>query len=421
MSELPRRPRVLFLSQVLPHPLDSGPKIRAYHVLRRLARSYEVTLVSFVRGDEPEASIEHLRGLCAALHLVTIRRRRGRDLRDLAKAFLTGESWLILRDRRAEMEDLLSKLESSRFDALHCDQLWMAQYARAVPSLDRVLDLHNATYLILDRMADAEWNPLRRILLRREARKVAELERELLRSGDFDQVFFVSREDRDALLGGSHALAGVRTEVLPIAVDVEAIEPVPVLDSAHRVTFLGTMYWPPNADGARWFARRVWPAICERRPEARFTVIGKRPPSDLQRIANAPGSGVELSGYVKDLQPLLSETAVFVVPLLAGGGMRVKILDAWAWGLPVVSTSIGAEGLETGDGKAIRIADAPDELAACIVELLADRGAREALGAAGREQVRREYDVNRSYEAIDAAYERLLPPRDEAFKKELGP
>lgn len=418
MSELPGRPRVLFLSQVLPHPLDSGPKIRAYHVLRRLARSYEVTLVSFVRGDEPEASIRHLATICEAVHRVPIRRLRARDLIDLALALLLGQSWLIRRDRRRDMSDLLRRLESESFDALHCDQLWMAPYGQRMRSPARVLDLHNATFLILERMADEEPRRLRRLLLRREARKVAEVERELLGSGSFAQVFFVSREDRAALLDGGVELGDTRQAVLPIAVDASAIEPVNTVEAPHRVTFLGTMYWPPNADGARWFAREVWPIVLAARPEARFTIVGKRPPRDLERLADEPEAGIELTGYVEDLEPILSETGVYVVPLLAGGGMRVKILDAWAWGLPVVSTSVGAEGLELGAGKGIRIADAPEEMAAAVIELLTHPASRVALGAAGRETVLREYDVSRSYAAIDAAYAEILSPRLEAGMRE---
>jgi glycosyltransferase involved in cell wall biosynthesis len=146
-------------------------------------------------------------------------------------------------------------------------------------------------------------------------------------------------------------------------------------------------------------------------PRARLTCIGKQPP---QRIQALHGRGnVEILGYVEDLRPLLAETAVFVVPLLAAGGMRVKILDAWCWGLPVVSTAIGAEELAVRDGENILIADAPQAFAAAVVRLLTRPQVANRLRLAGRRWVEQRYHWRREYRAWDQVYGRLLeqPPR----------
>jgi glycosyltransferase involved in cell wall biosynthesis len=171
---------------------------------------------------------------------------------------------------------------------------------------------------------------------------------------------------------------------------------------------LGTMYWPPNAEGARWFAERVLPLLRRQSPEAVFTVIGKRPPGDLVRLAAASGGAIELMGYIDDPRPLLEQTAVFVVPLLSGGGMRVKILDAWAWGLPVVSTSLGAEGIDARPGRDLVIADAPTAFADSVGALMADPRRRSDLGAAGRQAVEERYDARVVYRALDGVYEPVL-------------
>ena len=135
------------------------------------------------------------------------------------------------------------------------------------------------------------------------------------------------------------------------------------------MTFLGGLHWPPNAAGMQWFVSEVWERIAAAHPSARLTVIGKDPPAGLAAAA-ARLPGIEITGYVDDPTPYLAETAAFIVPLHAGGGMRVKILDAWRWGLPVVSTTIGAEGISIVDGEDILIADDAGAFADAVLSVL---------------------------------------------------
>jgi glycosyltransferase involved in cell wall biosynthesis len=164
---------------------------------------------------------------------------------------------------------------------------------------------------------------------------------------------------------------------------------------------MGGLHWPPNSQGVIWFAQEVWPRVLARVPEAVFTVIGKNPPS-LAGMAQA----VEVAGYVADPEPYLAETAAFVVPLHAGGGMRVKILEAWRWGLPVVSTTIGAEGIDYENGRDLLIADSPDAFAEAVVRLLCEWELAERIGQAGRRTVETHYDWRTVYRAWDAIYYR---------------
>ena len=159
------------------------------------------------------------------------------------------------------------------------------------------------------------------------------------------------------------------------------------------------MHWPPNLEVVRWFIRQVLPRVREALPDARFTLVGKRPPPDVQRA-----EGLEALGYVADLEPYFARAAVFIVPLLAGGGMRVKILDAWLRGLPVVSTTIGAEGISCTDGTDIRLADQTERFAGILLDLLRDPQAARRLGAAGRAALEKHYDFRERYTAWDAVY-----------------
>jgi glycosyltransferase involved in cell wall biosynthesis len=409
--------RVLFLTQVLPYPLDSGAKIRAYYVLRHLTQHHEVTLVSFVRADDRPEYVDHLERLCHTVHKVPIRRSRLRDARALLIAALTGRSAIIVRDEIPEMhatlEQLVRKAES---DVVHADQTSMAQYAlyarsqipdsKSPRATKLVLDAHNALYRIPERMAAHEHNPLKRMALRREARALARYE--ACAYQHFDHVVFVADEDRQVLqkrMSGEDS----RFTTIPICVDPKE---KPLVERAHEpraVTHLGTMFWPPNVEGVLWFAREVFPQVVAQVPEARFVVIGKDPPQEVRDLP-LQVDNVQVTGYVPDPVPYLKDTAVFIVPLRAAGGMRVKIVDAWCWGVPIVSTSIGAEGIVVRDGENILIADAPDASAEAVVRVLKDPVLGEHLRENGRRWVEERYNWRRVYPRWNDVYSGLVSP-----------
>lgn len=404
---------ILVLTQVLPYPLDAGPKVRAYHLLCALAARRPVVLVSFRRADDAPEAVEHLRRICREVITVPLARGPLYDAWHLLVALFRRRSFIIQRDQRRVLHRLLADLcRRQAFAAVHADQLWMAAYAKGLPVPLKVLDQHNAVHLIFRRLAEGEGHPLKRWLWRREARLLASYEAAQLAA--FDHTLFVSQEDRAAIAAVAHPaerrLLDQRSAVLPICVDTAALPPLAVDPAAQRVTFLGTLFWPPNVEGVLWFAAEVWPQVRARCPEARLTLIGKNPPPAVQALADRPDGSIEVTGYLADPRPLLSQTAAFIVPLLSGGGMRVKILDAWAWGLPVVSTPIGAEGIEVADGTDILIAADPAAFADAVIALLDDPEARAALGAAGRRAVEARYDKRRMDEVLDRIYG---PPRAE--------
>jgi len=409
--------KILFLSQLIPYPADAGPKIRIYHVLQYLAQAgHEITLVAFRREEDGPQQIAHLQRYCHEIHTVLMRRSRLQDLWQVASGIIAGYPFLISRDSVDEMYKMLQEVAvRGTFDAIHADQLWMAQYALAAGRRNGharlVLDEHNAMYLIPERLASGA-NPLRRAILNREAQNMARYEVETCRQ--FDNVVWVSSEDRRSVRGQSAKLRGangfskstadgLKHLVIPICVDPQAKPVIPRTPDARRVTFLGGLHWPPNAEGVRWFMEKVWPQVQEEVPDALLTVLGKSPPSAVVKRAKEDPQ-VEAPGYVTDATPYLAETAAFIVPLHAGGGMRVKILDAWSWGLPVVSTTIGVEGLCYHDGENVLIADRPGAFAQATLRLLKRPEQAAALAAAGRQTVEANYDWRQVYQAWDKIY-----------------
>jgi glycosyltransferase involved in cell wall biosynthesis len=407
--------KILFLTQVLPYPPHSGAKIRAYYVLRQLARQHEVTLLSFVREDDRAGAVEHLGGFCEAVHTVPMQRSLLRNVRAVLKAGLTGQSGIIVRDEIPEMHQALHRLLAAQaFDVIHADQTSMAQYALYAqhlnaktfnrPYVPMVLDAHNALYRIPERMARHESNPLKRWVFQREARVLARYEAETY--NHFDHVVFVTGVDQKEILKRtSHS--HLATSVIPICVDIDDKPLVARRDRLLAVTHLGTMFWPPNVEGVLWFAREVFPRVLAQVPEAHFVVVGKDPPQDVQYLM-LQVRNVQVTGYVPDPEPYLAETAAFIVPLRAGGGMRVKIIDAWSWGLPIVSTSIGAEGIEIKEGENILIGDTPEALAEAVVRVLKEPALGERLREQGRAWVEEHYHWRNVYPMWEDVYTELI-------------
>jgi glycosyltransferase involved in cell wall biosynthesis len=407
---------ILFLTQILPYPLDSGAKIRQYYMLRHLARHHEVTLVSFRRGDDPPEAIKHLRSICQSVHPVPMRRSPWRNLQAAAKGILTGLPMVIARDEIAEMETTLRQLATEHaFDLIHADQLSMAWWGRLAAKLagptrpPTLLDEHNAIYLLTRRMADTERNPARRAIMAREARAFARYEAQMCRS--FDALLTVTEEDREHLLAlfplDEREQLVIKFTVVPICVDPEQVSPIVHQNSgAPTILHLGTMFWPPNVNGVLWFAREVLPLVHEQVPEARFVVVGKNPPAEVQALASDPR--VEVTGYVADPMPYLEAANAFVVPLHAGGGMRVKIVDGWLWGLPIVSTPIGAEGIKVRDGENLLVAEDAPAFAEGTVRLLTNPDLNERLRVSGRSWVESHYAWQAVYRRVDEIYARLL-------------
>lgn len=388
--------RILLLTQVLPYPPDSGPKIKTLNVIRHLVQKHDLTLVSFTRGDQSECA-RILEKIAGEVHTVPIERAKTADARALVRSFTGRESFLIVRDDRAAMRSLIDRLvNENHYDLVVADQINMAQYAERVPGARKLLDAHNATWLLYKRM----WQTLpagpKKWTLGRDWRLMKEYEGRICR--EFDAVLAVSQEDRAAL--EEAAGAGVNITVAPISVDTERIRFIQRSPDADRILHMGTMFWPPNVDGVLWFAREILPLIREVFPVAGFDIVGANPPREIASLAEKD-SRVRVTGYVEDPVPYLEKAALSVVPLRAGGGMRVKILNAMAQGMPVVSTSLGAEGIAVESGKHVLIADSPADFAAAVTCLLSDRSLADSLAVAGRELVDQKYSLHSVGQTLD--------------------
>jgi glycosyltransferase involved in cell wall biosynthesis len=391
--------KVLLLTQVLPYPPDSGPKVKTWNVLKYLAQHHEVTLVSFVRGDQAD-DVRHLQRYCQAVHTVPMQRGAVRDAWYMARSLLTGQPFLMIRDDRSTMRRLVDQLaRKEHFDVAHADQLNMTQYAARVSGAFKVFDAHNALWLLYQRLGQTMGPGLRKLLLGRDWRLLKEYEGRVCRQ--FDAVLAVSQEDKIAL----EEAAGQELDihVTPIAIDTDEVTVIERQPDPSHILHIGTMYWPPNIDGVLWFAHEVYPLIRRQRPAVSFDIVGARPPREIVALS-ADHTGINVTGYVKDPIPYLERAGLMVVPLRAGGGMRVKILNALAQGLPVVSTALGVEGIAAVQGRDLLIANTAETFAEAVIQVLNDPAFAARLGAAGRRLIEQTYDYRVACRPLEEVY-----------------
>ena len=412
--------QILLLTQIIPYPPNAGPRMKTWHVLRYLvSRGHQVTLVSFVRPEEVQ-HLPVLADLCQAVHTVPIKRSRLADVVYLLRSQVSKRPFLIERDDLKEMQQLVARLvQSQPFDVVHADQLTMTQFAlqaqiladeRGVKRPFTIFDAHNATWTITRRMIDnVPW--LLKPLLYLETERIKRYEARLI--AELDHTMVVIDEDQDALLAGvTQAQADSlrqRITTIPIAVDTAQLRPVPRQPDALNIMTLGTLSYPPNADGIRWFLNEVFPLIQQQMPDVTLTIVGKDPPRDFSQAAAAQPDTIHVTGFVPDLNPYMAAAAVLVVPVRAGSGMRVRLLEAFARAMPTVTTTIGLEGITAEHNRHVLIADDPAHFAEQTVRLLRDKGLQKRLGENGRLLAEQTYDWQIALQKMDAVFQLADP------------
>jgi glycosyltransferase involved in cell wall biosynthesis len=405
--------RILFLTQILPYPPNAGPRVKTWQVLRHLSQNgHRITLVSFVREEEKEF-LPFVAEICEQVHAIPIQRSRLQDLIYGLRSIFKGTAFLVERDNLPQMRERIRTLASENsFAVIHADQLSMAQFAwQAKQQLEKVqsaqlpflvFDAHNATWTIIDRMKNHIPFFLRP-LVDIEKKKIQKYEGWLV--DHFDHTLAVSEVDKKALLSGSLDKNETKTSVIPIAIDTQHLTPIDSASTSLQLLTIGTLHYPPNADGIRWFIREVFPMIIKEIPQTTLTVIGKNPPKDFFELARVWSPAIEITGYVSDLEPYLKKTALLIVPVLAGGGMRVRILEGFARQLAIITTTVGLEGIEAEINRDVLVQDDPIQFGQAVIQLLRDRSKLEDIAKSGRQLVEQKYDWKIVFTKLDKVYQ----------------
>jgi polysaccharide biosynthesis protein PslH len=373
--------RILWVKMGGLWPATTGGRVRSLQTISELSRRHQVTVVTtHGAGDDPEGLARHLSHCDRVISLPYVVPKRG----DASFPAAVLRSWLspypvdLWKWRVPDVREQVQSLLAGGVDLVVSDFLFASMNVPMGGSAPVVLFEHNVEYQIWQRLAAIETRPWVRAVLEVEWRKMRAREADACRAADL--TIAVSEDDRRRL---EKIAPGIRAASIPTGVDTNYFVPRRDLERPAHLVFSGSMDWHPNEDAVTYFMDAILPSIRAEVPETTFTIVGRNPTARV-RDAAARCGGVTVTGTVNDVRPSIGEGAVYVVPLRAGGGTRLKIFEALAMGLPVVSTTVGAEGLGIGPGRHYVCEDDPQAFARGVVSLLRDPERRHQLGDAGR-------------------------------------
>ena len=382
-------------------PVHSGGDLRSFNILRQLAERDEVTFFSYYdEGFDADYEKNLQEQLPGAVCVNTGRRQASRLARgtDYLLRLPDAAPYAVSRFGSGKVRDQLKRcLAEQRPDVVVCDFLDAAVNFPKPLTIPSVLFQHNVESEIWRRHATNRSGPARKLIYGLEFSKMLRYEQKMVRR--FDHVIAVSEHDKNLMTAW---VDPARVTVVPTGVDTGQFCPSQQPGQEEPlVVFVGAMDWEPNVDGAKYFCAEIWPLVLAKVPEAKFRIVGRNPDRRVQALA---GSSVEVTGRVPSVVEHLREAAVVVVPLRVGGGTRLKIYEAMAVGKAVVSTTVGAEGLDVHHGRDMILADSPVRFAEFVITLLSDADLRGRQGRAAADLA-----ANYGWPRIARKFSEVLP------------
>ena len=398
MEAKPEKLRVLFVSPYLILPPIHGGAVFMSQTCRHLASLTELHLVTLLDSPHEEAPHAELAALCGSA--VFMLRMEGQQ-----KAFGSILPHAIHEYASADLEWIIHRqLLLHRIDVLQLEYLQLGQYACGLKRLGVFLFEHDIYFQSVGRQFRFMTGVTRRVSAAYEYLRGLRYELMLLRS--FDRVQVCST-DNEEFVKGFLPDGGARLDAhYRAGIDVACYDYHPGPRTPLTMLFLGSFRHAPNVEALEWLVYHVMPLVLRQQPGAKLTVIGSDPPP--RHSLPEMGDAIELRGYVEDIHEPMRQAAVFLCPIRSGSGVRVKLLESFASGIPVVSTRLGAEGIASEDGGICRLADDPAEFAERILDLFLDPAAAEAMAARARRAMEQHWDMAKRTQALVESYRKTV-------------
>lgn len=395
--------KVLFITTVLPYPLDGGAKIRTFNLMKNVVSKHEVTLLSFVESKDEPGNINELEHY--GFKVETVKRTSHNKLVLLFNLFyclFRAKPFVIQKyyssAMRNKINDLIGKY---KFDIVQFEHLHMAQYLSLFRSTHLILAMHNIDSVIAERYCREEKNMLKKAYASLQWKKLRKYESVMYEK--FDICLTVSEKDNERL---KQISPKTNAAVIPNGVDTTYFKLSTEGNEPNSLVFTGMMNWLPNVDAMLYFCKHILPLIEKEVAGVKLYIVGRNPLEKVKELGKE--HNIVVSGAVDDIRPYVRRSSVVIVPLRIGGGTRLKILEAMSMGKPVVSTSIGCEGLEVIHGENIIIADTSSEFAVRTIDLLKGNIPISKLGENGRKLVCEKYDWEKIGQKLCRIYEDII-------------
>jgi glycosyltransferase involved in cell wall biosynthesis len=383
---------IAILDEELPYPLTSGKRIRTLNLLQRLADRHRLTFICHRNADAEEARIASKHFAELGIDTIMVDRpvppKSGpRFYARLAANLCSSLPYSVATHASAELRNAIRKFaRENEVDLWHCEWTPYAEMMRGFDIGPWVVMAHNVESLIWQRYMETEVNPVKRWYIRRQWQKFEAFERWAYSAAR--RTIAVSPDDARLI---RERFGAWHVDVVDNGVDTEYFQPLQLSREPKTILFLGSLDWRPNLDGVRLMLDSIFPTVQAFEPDAKLLLVGRNPPGWLrQQTQNRPC--IELHGSVPDVRPFIARAGVLAVPLRIGGGSRLKILESLASGLPVVSTKIGAEGLELEADKHLDIVDGVEPMAEALVAAIRKPERMCVQAETGRRKVLERYD-----------------------------
>jgi len=396
--------RILDISPRFPYPLIDGGRRGIYYPLRALVRRGHTVHLASLTGEEDPASVNEVSKVFAVDVVVSQKKP------SMCGAFISLRRSTPYQVSRFHNQELLDRarslLHSLSYDIIQVEGIHAAYYARLLgPEHDipTVMRLHDMLSLNLARSIEYTANPLMKLWLRYDGRRLQEYEK-----ASYERIgsnLVISDVERDLVLA---VAPNARCDVIPAGVDLDEFEPGQAREDFRSILWLGSLHWAANRKSFWWFYREIVPLIIKGYPDAKIRVAGTGTPPEVFAVRHP---NVEILGFVQDVRGLMACSQVCVVPLQVGSGVRIKLLEMFAMRRAVVSTTVGAEGLCVTDGEQALIADSPEAFAESVGRLIEDATLRERLGRKARQHVEQHYTWDKIAGKIEEVYRSLCSRR----------
>jgi glycosyltransferase involved in cell wall biosynthesis len=386
--------KILHLFPYLPTPATFGGALRVYHILKHLVRHHDVTVAGFCEHGNLELFEKEFPELRGKMHFVYRNRVNYRRLLQIY-AYLTPHSYWYNWAQSPKLERTVQELlDRESFDVVLAEFASMGHLQLNTSAL-RVLDAHNVEYDNFRRMSKLNWSPFYKRFYQREHE--LSYQEEIAAFQRHDAILVTSERDGRII---QKDVPNIPQFVIPNGVDTDYFEKNGRLEDPYTMVFTGAMRYVPNYDGMIFFLDKIFPRIKARVPQARIYIVGNNPPPVLKKYESRD---VIITGFVDDVRPYIDRASVYVVPLNMGSGTRLKVVEALSMRKPVISTSIGCEGIDVRNGKHLIIEDDPDAFANAVIRLFHDQDLRHHLVDNGYQLVHEKYDWRVIGRSIDDA------------------
>lgn len=393
--------KLLFTANRFPYPPYRGDKLKIFHLARILSQHHELHLITFLQDERDRQYLPELEKYFQNIHLIPL--SKAQSYLNCLKAVFSPKPFQTHYFKSAAMAEAIFKLhQQAHFDAIHVQHLRMAQYWADINDIPRILDLPDAYSLYWKRRIKA-LSGIHKWFAGIEQKRVYRYEQILKK---YDLTLVCSKEDRN-YLATEHQLKTI--DILPNGVDTESFGGDGHNYQQHQIIlFTGNMDYAPNVDAVVYFSKEIFPTIRQHFPDTKFVIAGQRP---VKKVLELAGAAIEVTGFVKDLSALYRQAAIVVAPLRFGAGTQNKVLEAMAMGVPVVSGTVGFEGLNIQSGEGVVLATSTETFTESCCQLLADHSLREKVGKTGKAKISENFAWPVIAEQLEVYFRKIISER----------